>query len=116
MLDNDMAKMDFVNQWVNGLAEYKKSLEPFTMEFAEKVCGVPIKTLKTVAEMIAKADGVCMVWAMGITQHTNASDSSTAISSLLLLTGNYMRPGAGSYPMRGHKNHGSADSFSTISP
>src|ERR1700758_1064420 len=110
ILDNGLAKMDFVNQWVNGFAEYKKSLEPFTMKFAEKICGIPIKTLETVAEMIAKADGVCMVWAMGITQHTNASDSSTAISNLLLLTGNYMRPGAGSYPMRGHNNvQGAAD-------
>src|SRR6202140_3555258 len=64
ILDNGLAKMDFVNQWVNGFAEYKKSLEPFTMEFAEKICGIPIKTLETVAEMIAKEDGVCMVWAM----------------------------------------------------
>jgi formate dehydrogenase major subunit len=47
---------------------------------------------------------------MGITQHTNASDASTAISNLLLLTGNYMRPGAGSYRMRGHNNvQGAAD-------
>jgi formate dehydrogenase major subunit len=110
ILDNGLAKMDFVDQWVNGFAEYKKSLEPFTMEYAEQVCGIPIKTLQTVAEMIAKADGVCICWAMGITQHTNASDSSTAISNLLLLTGNYMRPGAGSYPLRGHNNvQGAAD-------
>ena len=110
ILDNGLAKMDFVDQWVNGFAEYKQSLEPFTMEYAEQVCGVPIKTLQTVAEMIAKADGVCICWAMGITQHTNASDSSTAISNLLLLTGNYMRPGAGSYPLRGHNNvQGAAD-------
>jgi formate dehydrogenase major subunit len=110
ILDNGLAKMDFVDQWVNGFADYKQSLEPFTMEYAEQVCGIPIKTLQTVAEMIVKADGVCVCWAMGITQHTNASDSSTAISNLLLLTGNYMRPGAGSYPLRGHNNvQGAAD-------
>jgi formate dehydrogenase major subunit len=110
ILDNGLAKMDFIDQWVNGFAEYKKSVEPFTMEYAEQVCGIPIKTLQTVAEMIAKTDGVCVCWAMGITQHTNASDSSTAISNLLLLTGNYMRPGAGSYPLRGHNNvQGAAD-------
>jgi formate dehydrogenase major subunit len=41
---------------------------------------------------------------MGITQHVQGSDSSTAISNLLLITGNYMRPGTGSYPLRGHNN------------
>ena len=32
---------------------------------------------------------------MGVTQHTMGSDTSTAISNLLLVTGNYMRPGTG---------------------
>jgi formate dehydrogenase major subunit len=63
ILDNGLAKMDFVDRWVNGFAEYRKSLEPFTMEYAEQVCDIPIKTLQTVAEMIAKADGVC-VWVL----------------------------------------------------
>jgi formate dehydrogenase major subunit len=110
IIDRGWAKMDFVDKWVNGFAEYKQSLEPFTMEFAEQVCGIPIKTLETVAEMIATADGVCVCWAMGITQTMKGSDSSTAISNLLLLTGNYMRPGAGCYPLRGHNNvQGAAD-------
>src|SRR3954453_5706001 len=41
---------------------------------------------------------------MGVTQHSNGSDTSTAISNLLLVTGNYMRPGTGAYPLRGHNN------------
>ena len=45
------------------------------------------------------------------------SDTSTAISNLLLVTGNYMRPGAGAYPLRGHNNvqgasdHGAMPNF-----
>jgi formate dehydrogenase major subunit len=54
--------------------------------------------------MIAEADGVCILWAMGITQHSMGSDASTAISNLLLVTGNYMRTGTGAYPLRGHNN------------
>jgi formate dehydrogenase major subunit len=41
---------------------------------------------------------------MGITQHSMGSDSSTTISNLLLVTGNYMRTGTGAYPLRGHNN------------
>ncbi len=104
MFDNGLAKLDFIEQWVNGVDEFRQSLKPFTMEHASRVCGVPIETLHAVAREIASADTMCVLWAMGITQHIMASDSSTAISNLLLTTGNYMRPGCGAYPLRGHNN------------
>jgi len=69
-----------------------------------KTCGLSVETLALVARMIAEASGVCILWAMGITQHSMGSDSSTAISNLLLVTGNYMRTGTGAYPLRGHNN------------
>src|SRR5262249_316727 len=66
-----------------------------------------------VAQMIAEAERVCILWAMGVTQHTMGSDASTAISNLLLLTGNYMRPGTGAFPLRGHNNvQGASDNGS----
>ncbi len=104
MFDRGHARLDFLESWVNGVEEYKASLEPFTMQYAAEICGVPIETLHRVAEEIASAESMCILWAMGITQHTHASDGSTAISNLLLTTGNYMRPGCGAYPLRGHNN------------
>jgi formate dehydrogenase major subunit len=104
ILDNGLEKKEFLAQWINGLEEYKKSLEPFTMEFAAKTCGLTVELLKQVAHMIVEADDVCILWAMGITQHSMGSDASTAISNLLLVTGNYMRTGTGAYPLRGHNN------------
>jgi len=104
ILDNGLANQAFIDKWVNNAGEYKKSLEPFTMESAGRRCGLPIETLTKVARMIAEADSVCILWAMGVTQHVMGSDTSTAISNLLLATGNYMRPGTGAYPLRGHNN------------
>jgi formate dehydrogenase major subunit len=104
ILDNGLENRKFLNEWVNGLDEYKKSLDPYTMEFASKACGIPLETLKTVAQMVVEASGVCILWAMGVTQHSMGSDTSTAISNLLLITGNYMRTGTGAYPLRGHNN------------
>ena len=104
ILDNGLEKTEFLDQWVNGLDQYRKSLERFTLEFAAKTCGLTVELLKQVAHMIVEANGVCILWAMGITQHSMGSDSSTAISNLLLVTGNYMRTGTGAYPLRGHNN------------
>jgi len=117
LLDNGMADTKFLDQWVNGLAEYKKSLAPFTMEFASRTCGLSEDILKSAARMIAEANGVCVLWAMGVTQHSMGSDTSTAISNLLLITGNYMKTGSGAYPLRGHNNvqgasdHGAMPNF-----
>ncbi|MFZ0878606.1 MAG: molybdopterin-dependent oxidoreductase, partial [Candidatus Acidiferrales bacterium] len=83
---------------------YRRSLDPFTLEFGSRACGLPLESLKKVAHMIADADSVCILWAMGVTQHSMGSDTSTAISNLLLVSGNYMRPGTGAYPLRGHNN------------
>jgi formate dehydrogenase major subunit len=104
ILDHGLEKKEFLAKWVDGLEEYRKSLEPFTMEFAAKTCGLTVDLLKQVAHMIVETDDVCILWAMGITQHSMGSDSSTAISNLLLVTGNYMRTGTGAYPLRGHNN------------
>jgi formate dehydrogenase major subunit len=117
ILENGLARTSFLDQWVVGLQQYRKSLEPFTMEFACEKCGLPIETLKKVAHLVAEAEGVCILWAMGVTQHTMGSDTSTAISNLLLVTGNYMRTGTGAYPLRGHNNvqgasdHGAMPNF-----
>ncbi|MFZ0336708.1 MAG: molybdopterin-dependent oxidoreductase, partial [Terracidiphilus sp.] len=79
--------------------------------------GLTVEILENVARMVAEADRVCICWAMGVTQHVMGSDTSTAISNLLLATGNYMRPGTGAYPLRGHNNvqgasdHGAMPNF-----
>jgi len=117
VLDNGLAHIEFLDRWVNNLDEYRRSLEPFTFEFASRTCGLSTETLKQIAHMVADAERVCVLWAMGVTQHSNGSDTSTAISNLLLVTGNYMRPGTGAYPLRGHNNvqgasdHGSMPNF-----
>ncbi len=117
LIDGGQAKADFIEQWVNGFDEYRKSLEPFTLEFASERCGLTQEELLKIAQMVVEARTMCICWAMGVTQHSMGSDTSTAMSNLLLATGNYMRPGTGAYPLRGHNNvqgasdHGAMPNF-----
>ena len=113
-IDNGLEKREFIDRWVNQYDEFKASLEPFTMEYAAGVTGIPIETLRTVAHEIVTAESVCILWAMGVTQHCGGSDTSTAISNLLLVTGNYMREGVGAYPLRGHNNVQGASDFGSM--
>ena len=104
LIDTGRHNQAFIDKWVNKWPEFLKSLEGYTLEHAERVTGIPVATLKQVADEIAQAKTVCALWAMGVTQHCGGSDTSTSICNLLLATGNFMRPGTGGYPLRGHNN------------
>ena len=114
LIDNNLHATDFITQHVNHFDEFKKSLEPFTLEYAERITGVSAEHIKQIAHAIAEAEGTCILWAMGVTQHCGGSDTSTALSNLLLVSGNYMRPGAGAYPLRGHNNVQGASDFGSM--
>ncbi|AIY05528.1 oxidoreductase [Planococcus sp. PAMC 21323] len=104
MIDQGWHDQQFVEENVNYFDEFKEVLAQYTLEYAEKRSGVSKETIIRTAEMIRDADGTCILWGMGVTQNTGGSDTSAAISNLLLATGNYRRPGAGAYPLRGHNN------------
>jgi formate dehydrogenase major subunit len=114
LIDRNLHAKDFIAQHVNQFEEFKASLAPFTLEYAEQVTGVAREHLVQIAEEIAKAEGTCILWAMGVTQHCGGSDTSTAISNLLLVSGNYMRHGTGAYPLRGHNNVQGASDFGSM--
>ena len=114
ILDNGWQASEFIEKRVNNFDQYVRSLQPFTLEFAEQRAGIPADTIKTVADILAHGGNVCMLWAMGVTQHKHGSDTSTAISNLLLLTGNYGRPGTGGYPLRGHNNVQGCSDFGSM--
>ncbi len=114
ILDQGWADKDFINEKVNGYDEYYRSLEEYTLEYAEQVTEISKDDLVQIAEMIHESDSLAVLWAMGVTQQLGGSDTSTAISNLLLITGNYGRPGAGSYPLRGHNNVQGASDFGSM--
>ena len=115
LIDTDRHDAQFIRQWVNKFEEFKASLAPYTLEHAEKITGIPADQLKQIAdEIFAAKNGTCILWAMGVTQHCGGSDTSTAACNLLLTSGNFMRPGTGAYPLRGHNNVQGASDFGSL--
>lgn len=105
LLDNDLADWDFIRARTTGLDEYRASIERYTMSYAAEETGIEQARLEDLARQIAAAKGgVCVLWAMGVTQQCGGSETSTAISNMLLVSGNYGRTGTGAYPLRGHNN------------
>ncbi len=114
MIDQGWHDEAFIKENVHDFDAFKDVLEKYTLDYAEETTGISKETLINVAEMIRDADGTCVLWGMGVTQNTGGSYTSAAISNLLLATGNYRRPGAGAYPLRGHNNVQGACDMGTL--
>ncbi len=115
LIDTGRHNPQFIQQWVNKFPELQASLAPYTLEHAEQVTGLAVDQMKQIADEIAAAkNGVCILWAMGVTQHCGGSDTSTAACNLLLATGNFKKPGSGAYPLRGHNNVQGASDFGSL--
>ncbi|MCY8693692.1 formate dehydrogenase subunit alpha, partial [Bacillus spizizenii] len=114
MIDQGWHDQAFIDENVNYFEDYKETLKTYTLDYAERITGLSKENIIRIAEMIRDADGTCVLWGMGVTQNTGGSDTSAAISNLLLATGNYRRPGAGAYPLRGHNNVQGACDMGTL--
>ncbi|OJY63852.1 MULTISPECIES: FdhF/YdeP family oxidoreductase [unclassified Rhizobium] len=70
----------------------------------ERVSGLARADLERVAAIYAKSKATIVTYGMGITQHAKGTANVQQIANLLLLRGNFGRPGAGICPLRGHSN------------
>jgi len=94
----------FIARATTGFAAYRTSVEPYTLDHAAKLTGVPAATIKELAHAYARADRAEICWTLGITEHHNAVDNVLAIINLALLTGHVGRYGSGLNPLRGQNN------------
>ncbi len=70
----------------------------------ERRSGLPRAEIESMGDTCARAERVIICYGMGITQHRHSTRNVQQIANLLLLRGNFGRPGAGICPLRRHSN------------
>ena len=74
--------------------EYKKFLEIYTPEYAEKISGVPAKSIVEAARLFGDPKRRAMsLWTMGFNQHVRGTWINNLLYNLHLLTGKIAAPG-----------------------
>ena len=96
--------LDFIAQHTHGFEAFANDLRQTTWEDILRVCGLPSEQLQRAADVYMRASAVIVVYGMGITQHRLGTANVQQIVNLLLLRGNFGKPGAGICPVRGHSN------------
>ena len=106
ILDENLADLDFVRARTEGFEAWKASLEPYTLEHAERITGVPAAAIAQAARWYARPPfaGSCLIWGMGVTQHVNGTANAHALLNLSLAAGQMGFPGSGISPLRGQNN------------
>jgi predicted molibdopterin-dependent oxidoreductase YjgC len=99
-----LANEAFINHATSGYAQYRQSVEPWTLEEGERITGVPAETIRELAHAYARADRAIICWTLGITEHVTAVDNVLSLINLGLLTGHVGRWGSGLNPLRGQNN------------
>jgi formate dehydrogenase major subunit len=99
-----LAHRDFIDHATTGFDAYRASVEPYTLERAERETGVSAALIREMAHAYAAADKAIICWTLGITEHHNAVDNVFALINLALLTGHVGRYGCGLNPLRGQNN------------
>jgi len=94
----------FIENATSGFDAFVKNVEPWTLDRAETVTGVPAALIREMAHAYARADRAVICWTLGITEHHNAVDNVRALINLSLLTGHVGRWGSGVNPLRGQNN------------
>ncbi len=100
----DLHHRRFIESATTGFEAYRASVEPYTLELAERATGVPGEAIREAAHAFAKAERAMICWTLGITEHHDAVDNVLALVNLALLTGHVGRRGSGCNPLRGQNN------------
>jgi formate dehydrogenase major subunit len=99
-----LANHSFIENATSGFEDFRRHVEPFTLEAAEEVTGVPAASIRELAHAYARADRAQICWTLGITEHHNGVDNVRSLINLGLLTGHVGRYGSGLNPLRGQNN------------
>lgn len=94
----------FIAAHTQGFDALVADLEATSWPEIEKASGLPREALEQVALAYARSNATIVTYGMGVTQHNRGTATVRLIADLLLMRGNFGKPGAGICPLRGHSN------------
>ena len=114
IIRQDLHNKAFIEARTHGFADVAVAVEPYTLERAESITGVPEALIARAAELYARGPNTSTLWAMGLSQHSTGTDIVTSLLNLILATGMIGRWGAAMLPIRGQNNVQGASDMGAI--
>ncbi len=100
----------FIEERCEGGLEFTEKIKELDIDAMAKISGLDKDHVKEAALAYASANNAMEFHGLGVTEHSQGSQTVMLISNLAMLTGNIGRPGVGVNPLRGQNNvQGAAD-------
>jgi formate dehydrogenase alpha subunit len=106
LLDEDLADADFIRDHTEGFTEWAEAVREYSPKVTSEITGVPEADILAAARAFARPpfSGACMIWGMGVSQHSNGTANAHGVINLALAAGMAGKPGNGISPLRGQNN------------
>lgn len=95
---------DFLAEHTLGLEALREDVLAQDWDQIVQVSGISQAQIRRCAEIYIRSNATVICYGMGLTQHQYGSRLLQQVANLLLLRGNFGKPGAGIGPIRGHSN------------
>ena len=105
---------NFINDRVYGMEDIMKEAKNWPIERVADVTGVDADLIVQITKHYAQHTPGTLVWAMGLTQHSNGTSNTRMAPILQLALGNMGVEGGGTNILRGHDNVQGATDFGCL--
>ncbi|MDO8602935.1 MAG: formate dehydrogenase subunit alpha [Candidatus Omnitrophota bacterium] len=95
---------EFIEKRTEGFNELEEAVKSYTPESVKDITGVKPELIKKAARIYAASKKSCIMYSLGMTEHTVGTDNVIAMANLAMVTGHVGREFSGVYPMRGQNN------------
>ncbi len=106
ILNQGLSNENFIESRTEGYEDWSDIVSKYTPGYVEAITGVAADDIVAAAHMYATPpfSGSCLIWGMGITQHTMGTANAHGLLNLAFSTGQLGKPGSGISPLRGQNN------------
>ncbi|MDO8748784.1 MAG: formate dehydrogenase subunit alpha [Candidatus Omnitrophota bacterium] len=95
---------EFIQQRTEGFNELWEAVKDCSPESVKDITGVEPALIKKAAQLYAVSKKACIMYSLGMTEHTVGTDNVIAMANLAMVCGQVGKEFSGIYPMRGQNN------------
>jgi anaerobic selenocysteine-containing dehydrogenase len=95
LIDTDQIDHEFIAEHVHGFEAFSTMVHEHDLAQSAEICGVPAACIEELAQLLGTIKPATLCAGYGMQRYTNSGSVMRALISLIALTGNLGKPGAG---------------------
>lgn len=104
IIAENLHNKEFIKNRTEGFDELQGAVKDYTPESVEGITGVSAELIKQAARLYATSKRSCIMYSLGMTEHTVGTDNIISMANLAMVCGHVGKEFSGLYPMRGQNN------------